>query len=327
MSDRSQRVRVNEDYSGNTAVRSGIPQGSILGPILFTIFINDLPKDIDVYCKLFADDTKVLDGADRKDSIQKDLDKLQEWSELWQLLFNVDKCKVLHMGKNNPNNVYFMRMNDEIIEIKACTEEKDLGVTFDSNLLFDRHIVNCVNKANGMIGIIKRTFSYLDKETFLMLYKAIVRPHLEYGNIIWAPLFKRQSAAVERVQRRATKILKECKDMSYGERLRFLNLHSLKGRRVRGDLIETFKIYHGYVDLDWDLFFTTPTLGATRGSEGKVFIEQYRTNLRKNVFSNRVAPYWNRLKTDFKQAKSVNNFKNLLDADPNFRVLFYGFDE
>ena len=160
-----------------------------------------------------------------------------------------------------------------------------------------------------------------------MLYKALVRPHLEYGNIIWAPLFKRQSAAVERVQRRATKLLKECKDMTYGERLYFLNLHSLKGRRLRGDLIETFKIYHGYVDLDWDLFFTTPTLGATRGSEGKVFIEQYRTNLRKNVFSNRVAPYWNRLKTDFKQAKSVNNFKNLLDADPNFRVLFYGFDE
>mgnify|MGYP003507204238 CR=1 FL=1 len=112
LSDRSQRVRVNDDFSGNTAVKSGIPQGSILGPILFTIFINDLPKDIDVYCKLFADDTKVLEGADRKDSIQRDLDKLQEWSELWQLLFNVDKCKVLHMGKNNPNNVYFMRMND-----------------------------------------------------------------------------------------------------------------------------------------------------------------------------------------------------------------------
>eukprot|EP00745_Piridium_sociabile_P009045 TRINITY_DN1619_c0_g1_i5.p2 TRINITY_DN1619_c0_g1~~TRINITY_DN1619_c0_g1_i5.p2 ORF type:complete len:111 (+),score=1.42 TRINITY_DN1619_c0_g1_i5:2684-3016(+) len=91
-----------------------------------------------------------------------------------------------------------------------------------------------------MIGIIKRTFLYLDKATFLKLYKAMVRPHLEYGNIIWYPHLKRQSIAVERVQRRASKLLPECADMPYVKRLEYLNLHSLKGRRIRGDLIEVF---------------------------------------------------------------------------------------
>jgi hypothetical protein len=100
-----------------------------------------------------------------------------------------------------------------------------------------------------MIGIIKITFIYLNEETFTKLYKALVRPHLEYGNIIWFPYLKRQSIAIERVQRRATKLLPECSSMSYSERLDYLKIHTLKGRRTRGDLIELFKMFHNYTDL------------------------------------------------------------------------------
>ena len=106
---------------------------------------------------------------------------------------------------------------------------------------FDAHIQNCISKANRILGIIKRSFSYLDKELFLLIYKSMVRPHLEYANSIWSPKLKRQSAAIERVQRRATKLLYEIREWSYERRLKFLNLPSLKYRRYRGDLIQTYK--------------------------------------------------------------------------------------
>ncbi|KAK7093852.1 hypothetical protein V1264_007538 [Littorina saxatilis] len=112
-----------------------------------------------------------------------------------------------------------MTVNDAIEKINECDEEKDIGVVFDSNLSFDPHIRGVVSKANQRIGIIKRTFSFLDKDTFLKLYKAFVRPLVEYANVVWSPFLKRQSQTIERVQRRATKILKECRDKSYAERL------------------------------------------------------------------------------------------------------------
>ena len=99
--------------------------------------------------------------------------------------------------------------NDMSIKLKEVKSEKDVGVTFSDNLKFDIHINNIVNKANQMVGIIKRSFTYLDKDMFLLLYKALVRPHLKYANVIWHPIFKRQSIMIEKVQRRATKVLKK----------------------------------------------------------------------------------------------------------------------
>ena len=103
LSGRKQRVRVGNSYSSETNVTSGIPQGSILGPVLFTIFINDLPEMIDINCQVFADDTKIYEDSRYKAKIQKDLYNLQEWTEKWNLYFNVAKCKVMHVGKKNPN--------------------------------------------------------------------------------------------------------------------------------------------------------------------------------------------------------------------------------
>jgi len=111
------------------------------------------------------------------------------------------------MGRNNPKNTYYMNQGDRQTEISTNDTEKDLGVTFDTTLKFDHHITNSINKANKMLGIIRRCFKFLDKESFLYLYKSIVRPHQEYGNIIWYPKLLYQSAAIERVQRRATKMI------------------------------------------------------------------------------------------------------------------------
>ena len=123
--------------------------------------------------------------------------------------------------------------------MEITENEKDIGVTFSTKLDFDLHINNIVNKANQMTGLIKRSFKYIDKDVFLTLYKSIVRPHLEYANVVWHPIYRRQMQSIENVQRRATKIVKEIKNMSYSDRLKALKLPSMKYRQTRGDLIQT----------------------------------------------------------------------------------------
>ena len=132
---------------------------------------------------------------------------------------------------------------------------KDLGVTFDQSLSFDVHIQTTLNKASRMIGIIRRTFTYFNKTSLLLLYKALVRPILEYANEIWYPHLIRQSKAIEIIQRRATKLLHQLKWCSYEVRMHYLGLPSLKYRRRRGDMITVYKILNGLSKLDWRDFF------------------------------------------------------------------------
>ena len=176
---------------------------------------------------------------------------------------------------------------DNYDNIVKCEEEKNLGVIFDKYLSFDAHNQNSINKANR---IIRRTFTFIDGEIFTNLYKALVRPHLEYGNIVWFPQLKRQSVAIEKVQRRATKLIPVLKDLDYKERLRQLKLPTLKYRRYRGDLIQVFKIIHRTDALKFEDFFTTTKLDSTRNSEHKPYVHFTKTKTRKFAFSNRVAP-------------------------------------
>ena len=259
--------------------------------------------------------------------LQNDLVKLQGWSETWNLHFNASKCKVLHIGKNNPEMTYTMTSNNQNQDIAKCQDEKDLGVVFDNKLLFDAHIDGAINKASRNLGVIKRTFSYLDKDMFLQLYKALVRPHLEYGNVIWYPILKRQSAAIEKVQRRATKLLKNLKHLTYRERLQTLNLPSLKSRRIRGDLIQAYKIFNHIDDLDFNLFFKLSSVSTTRNADFKIYIEFNRTNKRKHCFSQRVAPLWNALPNYIKTAPNTNTFKNLIDQNKIVQDTIYDYDE
>ena len=149
-----------------TEVLSGIPPGSVLGPIQFTIFINDLPDCVQSCCKFFADDTKIYDSTDNAGKIEEDIIRLQRWSYLWNLYFNVTKCKILHIGKNNQEIDYKMKLSEDNYDNIAKCEEKELGVIFDKYLSFDAHIQNSFNKASSKIGIIRRTFTFIDGEIF-----------------------------------------------------------------------------------------------------------------------------------------------------------------
>ena len=326
LSDRKQMVKVGSKFSDSINVTSGIPQGSILGPILFTIFINDLPNEVESFCKIFADDTKIYNVTSESKRLQDDINAMILWSENWQLYFNTGKCKRMHIGTSNDKNEYTMKIGDEDTTIEECTEEKDLGVIIDNQLKFDRHVQETVKKANRVLGAIKRNFTYIDKETLLMLFKGLVRPILEYGNTIWAPHLKRQSTEIEKVQRRATKLVREIKDKPYEVRLEILKLPSLKARRYRGDLIQCYKIFRQIDDIDKNIFFSPAKLEKTRNSEDKIYIDDRRINLRQYFFSYRVAPIWNRLPTNIKNAPSINSFKNYIDKLEEYRKLIYSFD-
>jgi hypothetical protein len=314
---RRQRVSINGTVSDWVTVRSGVPQGSVLGPVLFVAFINDLPEVVSSVCSMYADDTKVYNtvkDASNKMQLQNDLDSLVDWADAWQLRFNADKCKVLHLGKNNEQQAYSMRRhgcNERVMIEKSCVE-KDLGVCVDRELKFYRHIETQVNTSNKLLGLIRRSYEYLDIEMMKLLFTSVVRPNLEFGNVVWSPRLEKDKNLVESVQRRATRIIPGLKGKSYEERLKIMKLPSLRYRRLRGDLIEVYKYTHGLYKVPEGLLeFETRT--NTRGHSYK--LKKLRCNLstRQHFFSLRVTDMWNSLPEDIVDAPSMNAFKNRLD--------------
>ena len=306
---RRQKVRIEGSCSKWADVRSGIPQGSVLGPILFVLFINDMPQVVSNMCNLFADDAKLSGNVSKSTTcLQDDLDNLCKWSSDWQLPFNIKKCKCLHIGNRNPGISY--HMYDQTLE--EVDYEKDLGILIDSQLKFHQHTAAAVKKANQILGIIKRSFALLDEFSLPLLYKSMVRPHLEYGNVIWGPHFKLDQQAVERVQRRATKLVTSISHLNYQQRLKQIKLPSLMYRRRRGDMIQTFKIMNNLVNIGKEIFFKSNTL-STRGHPFKIYKQSAKTKLRSQSFSRRVTNDWNSLPAEVVSANSLNEFKNKLD--------------
>ena len=150
-------------------------------------------------------------------------------------------------------------------------------MTFESTLRFDKHILNCVNKANRMLGLIKRSFSFMDKEMFLPLYKALIRLHLEYATVAWSPFLKKDIFLIENAQRRATKIVKSIRNLNYEGRLKHLGLPTLKYRRERNNMIQVYKIMNGIDKLNVNTFFKLSTDTPTRGHNFKITKQQNRT--------------------------------------------------
>lgn len=216
LSNRTQQVAVNGGKSASAPISSGVPQGSLLGPVLFIYYINDLPSVTEGIVKIFADDTKAYSSIKSEaDShkLQQSINDITNWSEKWQLKFNSKKCKILHIGKNNPKLDY--TINDgNVTNTLASTEfEKDLGVITDPDLNFELHIQSQVKKARQISSLILRTISYKTLEVMLQYYKHLVRPNLEYGNTVWYPHLRKHIDAIERVQRNFTKHIIELKDM------------------------------------------------------------------------------------------------------------------
>ena len=309
---RRQRVSVNKTFSEWDEVTSGVPQGSVLGPVLFLVYINDI--DLGLISKLskFADDSKLCKNicldSDR-DALQQDLNKLYEWSQQWQMQFNVDKCSVIHLGHKNKKYKY--KLGE--YELKKSLKERDLGVIVDSNLKFSEQCSIAVKNANSTLGIIRRHIKSRKKNIILKLYKTLVRPKLEYCVQAWCPYLKKDIEIIERVQHRATKLISECAGLTYNNRLDRTNLITLEKRRMRGDLIQVFKLLKGIDKIDYNNFFQLTGNSKTRGHRFKIVKVRSRLDIRNKFFSQRVVNSWNMLPADVVEAETVNSFKNRLD--------------
>ena len=217
----------------------------------------------------------------------------------------------MHVGNRNLDFAY--SMNGHWLE--ECNYEKDLGVIVDRNLKSGRQVLEARNKANRMLGFIARNVSYKSKEVVRKLYVAYVRPHLEYCVQAWAPHYRQDIDMLEAVQRRATRMIHGFNRLDYKDRLKELNMFSVRRRYVRGDMIQVYKMFTGRDDIDINDFFEVLGEGRTRGHNKKLKVRYGRLDCRKFFFSYRVVDLWNKLSYDTVNSIKLDDFKTLLDRD------------
>ena len=319
--DRSQRVCVNGYCSDWRPVTSGVPQGSVLGPILFLIFINDLEYGLTNPVFKFADDSKLVAKVNNsydRDLLQRDLEQLKQWSDTWQVPFNTSKCKVMHIGRTNLEFQYSMGNQN----LEAVTDQRDLGVQLTADLKPSAQCHKAYTKASKVLGMISRTFSYKGRDVMVRLYKSLVRPHLEFCISAWSPYYKKDKELLERVQHRFTRMFPGLRTLPYIDRLQSLGLWSLEERRNRADLLEVFKIYKGLSRISFSSMFTLSNVTSTRGHTAKISKNRCRLDPRRHFFSERVIDRWNRLPQHIIDSVTLNAFKGGLEK---LRLASIGF--
>jgi hypothetical protein len=226
-----------------------------------------------------------------------------------------------HNIKTTTNAVsYFLQFHT----LDTVEEEVDLGVTVDNKLKFSKHVDTKISKANKLLGLIRHTFKFLNADTLTLLYKSLIRPHVEYATPVWSPHLKGDRDKIEKLQRRATKLVPELKDKPYNERLQTLKLPTLEYRRLRADLILLYKYSHNLIKLDtntqcpqcrYSTNMLQPSLSASHRGHNLKYQIHHHTGVRGRFFTSRTLNTWNKLHTTTVNANTVNTFKSKLDSD------------
>ncbi len=324
LKNRIQRVLVDGKFSEKGFVTSGVPQGSVLGPFLFIIFINDLPKHIqDCILKLFADDCKIyfafkMAGLNSNpNALQIALNNMSEWADGSQMKIQPPKCGILHIGKNNPKMSYTFG-NQDIPNVESV---RDLGVLMNANLSFDQHIETIAKGANVTANLILRMFKCKKHDFMMQMFNTFVRPKLEYASQIWNPHYANLVNRVEKVQRKFTKRLPERSlRISYNQRLLSLKCSTLELRRLHLDLIFLYKILHGHFDIDYAKYFEFKT-NRTRGNSWALVKKYSNKDIKKFSFAQRIVNIWNFLPENTVTAVTVPAFKKSLHSTDFDRFL------
>ena len=318
LSFRKQRVVLNGQASPWVSIEAGVPQGSILGPLLFLIYINDLSDDLSTTVKLFADDTSlfsiVQNVTTSASHLNNDLSKINNWAFQWKMSFNPDPSKqaqeVLFSRKIQKTchpSIYFNNKS-----VKQVTSQKHLGLILDSKLNFQEHLQNILNKVNKTIGLLRKLQNILPREPLLTIYKSFVRPHLDYGDVIYDQRYNNSfHQKLESIQYNAALAITGAIRGSSREKLyQELGLESLKQRRWFRKLCYFFKITKNqspkYLS---DKMPTTRTAYRTRNNIGNI----PRFNVKHNFFKNSFFPSsvieWNNLDKSIRSSENLALFK------------------
>ena len=317
LSEWKQRVVVEGISSEYLDVTSGVPQGSILGPLLFLLYVNDLPDVAsNSTVALFADDSKcfnIIESSSDHHLLQQDLDAMCDWSLSWQLKFNTSKSFLLRISRKRFPSTSSYSLDNQLV--KSVASHNDLGVVISNDLKWSPHIAKCTSKANRMLGFLRRNCMLMtDTRCRRLLYLALVRSHLSYGSEIWAPQgSSRDLSLLEGVQRRATKFILKDYDSPYILRLKKLKLLPISYWLEIKDLIFFFKCKQGLYDLDISCYVTFSSLRSSRSRSGQQNLLQpnsCRTTLFRNSFFNRIVFMWNSLPLSIRNCTSLPSFKN-----------------
>ncbi|KAK4825715.1 LOW QUALITY PROTEIN: hypothetical protein QYF61_002133 [Mycteria americana] len=301
-----QKAVVNSSFSNWQPVTSGVPQGSILGSTLFSIFISDLDDGIKYTLMKFADDTKLsgeVDTSETRATLQEDLDRLEEWAKKNLMKFNKDKCKVLHLEKQNPELQH--RLGS--IWLGSSSVERDLAVLVDNKLNVSEHVLLRQRKPTGCWAASTRASAAEIKKSLSHSTQRL--SHVEYCVQFWSPLCKKDVDSLESIQRRATKMIKGLGSLPYEERLRELSLFSLEKRRLRGDLVTMFQYLKGGYKENGDSLFTRSHMEKMRGNGSKLHLGRFQLDTRGKFFTMRTISHWNNLPREVVDSPTLDSFK------------------
>ena len=297
LANRSQQVMVEGHASTPAPVTSGVPQGTVLGPLLFLIYINDLPMKVSSTTRLFADDSllyrRIRSPEDAR-ILQEDLDKLQDWEKEWQMSFNPIKCEVIRVtNKRNPIRTPYQIHGHDLTVAKTG---KYLGVTISSDLSWNAHVDATVKKANNSLSFLRRNLARCPKDVKAQSYQTMVRPILEYASTSWDPHSKTNIEKIEAVQRRAARfVYGDYKTTSSpSQMIADLGWETLCHRRANAKLVMMYRITYGLIDIPGPAFLHPSTL-RTRGNTLRYLVPYSRTDAYRHSFFPSAIRLWNQL--------------------------------
>jgi hypothetical protein len=316
LSGRSQSVVVDGSSSSWESVRSGVPQGTVLGPILFLAHINDLPSVITSEVRLFADDCLVyrnITSDQDQQQLQHDLDALSTWSRTWGMKYNPSKCNILSISRRRSKLHYPYALEGQTLEHVA--QAKYLGIQLRDDLKWSTHVQDITAKASRTLGFLYRNLSTCPLKLKNTAYLALVRPLLEYSAAAWDPHLAKDIKLLENVQRRAARFVLNLhpKDhTSITTAIKNLKWQTLQIRRRNQRLTFVYKMINDLIAVPV-LDYLTRASTRTRSNHPHKFNHvQASTNQFKNSFFPRTIVDWNRLTEDTVCSSSVDSFKNKL---------------
>ncbi len=321
LKQRSQSVVVDGVSSSPVNVISGVPQGTVLGPLLFLLHINDLPLHVNSTVMLFADDCllyRKIKSENDQLALQNDLSGLEKWGVNWGMRFNAKKCNVLRLARQQSPLMFDYKLGGHILEV--VTEAKYLGVTISNNLTWTAHITNITNKANSTLAFLRRNLKSCPQPLKETAYKSMVRSVLEYSAAVWDPHYQKDIQALEKIQCRGARFVKQDYDYqsSVTKMLADLEWDSLTDRRLDLRLALMFKVVHGLIAVtaeDIGKGTLQPADSRTRASHQHKFKHiQTSTPQFRHSFFPRTISNWNPLDGKVAEAKTVDSFKQQLRA-------------
>ena len=313
---RDQKVILNGQSSNSAPVHSGVPQGMVLGPILFLVYINDLPNCVQSPCRLFADDCIIYRNIDNEadaNTLQQDLDNLQKWEQTWLMAFHPEKCVTMRVTNKRNTLDYTYKIRGHPLKLEDST--KYLGVNLHPKLSWSPHITATAHKADHTRAFLQRNMRSCPRNVRAKCYTTLVRPILEYSSPVWDPHLQKDTDCLEKVQRRCARFAFQefSRESSMSSMMHTLQWESLAERRAKAKVTMLYRIANNLVALPLNQYLK-PSATNTRGHDYRLFIPYCRTNTLRHSFFPDAARLWNKLPTVSTVAPSLEAFRASLQG-------------